>query len=263
MSEEKQTSTSKASDENRELQKQLKELKRANEEKEMKIKRMEGQALNQPSTETQAIIEDLQKQVEEIKNSQSSKPVYNASGKKEKYRPVTKDDIGDNAITYTARCVTKVIPGYLDENGVEVLAPHKIIVMNYAASDIRQDGKEQDILNFCSYTTKLKSEIKFLESHPEYGITFGKNMNEVAGHDPKEYEFKTKAAEMAASMSPESILSYAEMMKIPNYRRKSNKELRLLIVHYQVEQFKKESETLQDKLKKSILDQALKASQTN
>lgn len=247
-----------APEENKTLQAQIKELKRQNEEKDMKIMKLKTLPEVAPSNETQAIIEELQRQMSEIKNSQKTQQPIVVGGKKEKYRPVTPDDVGDDSVTFTARCVTKVIPGYMDENGMEVIAPHKIIVLNYAASDIRQDGKEQDILNFCSYSTKLVSEIEFLRSHPEYDQTFGENMNEVAGHDPKEYQFKTKAAEEVASMSPESVLAYADQLKIPNYRKKSIKSLKGLILRHLVEQFKKEADNLQDDLKKRLLAQAAK-----
>lgn len=253
----KKPTVSKAAQENQELQKEIRELKKQNEEKEMKLANLDNQKAVQQSDETAAIIENLQRQIEEIKRGQASQPVYDRSGKKEKYSTPRPEDILDDAVTFTARCVTKVIPGYMDENGVEVLAPHKIIVLQYAASDIRQDGKEQDILNFCSYSTKLKKEIEFLREHPEYGITFGENMNEVAGHNPKDYEFRTKAAEQVASMSPESVIDFARMIKL-NYHNKSNKQLKSAIVAHLVSEFQKEADGLQNDLKNRILEQALK-----
>lgn len=247
-----------ASDENKELKRQLKESKRQNEEKDMKIVRLETAPEAEPSDEIRAVIEDLQRQVKEIRKADNIKPVIGRDGKPSKYRPVRPEDIGEDAITFTARCVNKAIPGYLDDNRVEVLAPHDMILLTYAASDIRRDGKEENILTFCSYTTKLISEIEFLRSHPEYNQTFGENMNEVAGHDPKEYQFKTMAAEQVASMSPESVDGYAKMLNVKNRATKPNKVLKDIILRHLVEEYKKKADDLQDDLKNRLLAQAAK-----
>jgi len=249
--------TSRAAQENIELQKQIRELKKQNEEKEMKLASLDNQPAVKQADETAAVIENLQRQIEEIKRSAVQQPVYNAQGKKEKYREVIPEDIGDDTITFTARCVMKVIPGYQDENGVEQLPPHKIIVMNFAASDIRQDGKEENILNFCSYSTKLISEINFLRAHPEHGLTFGENMNEVAGQNPKDYEFRTRAADHVGSMSTESVIGYMKMLKV-QYHKKTNKQMKDIIVSHLVKEYQSEATDLQDALKTRILEQAAK-----
>ena len=253
-----ETTTSKAAQEKEELQKQIRELKKQNEEKDLKLNNLKVKEVVQQSDETMAIIANLQLQMEEMKRAAATQPVFISTDKKSKYRPVTKEDIGDDTITFTSRCTMKVIPGYMDENGVEVLAPHKMISLNYAASDIRQDGKEEEILNFCTYSTKLISEINFLKSHPEFGLTFGDNMNDVAGGNPKEYQFKTKAAEAVTSMSPESIIGYADMINVPNRYSMTNKQLKDAIVVHLVKEYVKEADDLQDKLKNRILEQAAK-----
>lgn len=252
-----ETKTSKADLERLEMQKQIKDLKKANEEKEMKLANLDNQKAVQQADETTAVIENLQRQIEEIRRSSVAQPAFNAQGKKEKYRPVTPDDVGDEHITFTARCVLKVIPGYQDENGMEVLPPHKIITMNFAASDIRQDGKEENILNFCSYSTNLISEINFLRAHPEHGLTFGENMNEVAGQNPKDYEFRTRAADQVSSMSTESIIGYMKMLKV-HYHKKTNKQMKDIIVAHLVKEYQSEANDLQDALKTRILEQAAK-----
>lgn len=242
-----------------ELRKQLKAERGSKEELELKIKSLDRTDAVE-SNEVQAAVENLQKQLEELQKAQRVQPTF-IDGKKPKYRTVLPEDIGDDTVTFTARCVMKPIPGYMDENGVEILAPHRMILLRFAASDIRQDGKEEEVLNFCNYTTKLKSEIDFLKGHPEYGITFGDNMDEVAGHDVKEYQFKTKAAAEVASMAVETIIEHAKVMEIPNWQQKSNRELKGYIVANMVKQYMNESSKLQDELKKRIFEQAAKMQQ--
>jgi len=243
-----------------ELEKQLKEQKAKAEEAELKLKSLDRAPVVQESNETQAVLENLQAKISELEKAQKVQFIT-VDGKKPMYRPVAPEDImggDDKAVTFIARCVMKVIPGYMNEYGVEVVAPHKMIVFNYAASDIRQDGKEEDILNFCQFTTRLKSEVEFLQGHPEYGLTFGENMNEVAGHDVKEYQFKVKAAEQVNSMSPESVQEYCKMLKITNYMRKSTKELKNYIVASLVVEYKQQDKILQKNLQDRLFEQARK-----
>jgi hypothetical protein len=252
-----QTSTLTARE--KQLQKELRDAKKKAEDLEMKLSSVDRGPQVQESSELTAIVENLQAQIEQMKTSQAAQPVIVApDGKKEKYRPVTPQDIAKDgeAVTFYARCAFKVVSGYTDEKGMEVFPPHKLIKMNFAASDIRQDGKESEVLIFCSYTTKLQSEIDFMRNHPEYGIVITEGMKEAAGHSVKEYQFKTKAAEQVASMSPESIIDYARMLKIPNYTTMRTRELKTIIVQHMVGQFLKEQEALTSDLQARMLLQA-------
>lgn len=257
-----ETASSKASNREKELQQKLRDAEKKAEALEIKLQSVNRAPAVQQSAEVEAVIQNLQKEIEDMKRNQATAaPVILQDGKRPKYRDVTPDDIQEDTVTFYARCTLKVVSSYMDENGMEKLPPHKIITMNYAASDIRQDGKEQEILNFCSYTTKLKSEIEYLRNHPEYGITITEGMKEAAGHNVKEYQFKTKAAEQVASMSPEAIADYARMMKVPNWMKKSNKELKLIIVEAIVKDYMKQAEELSDELQKRMLANAAKAAE--
>jgi len=244
----------KISEEEKELQKQNRELKRQLEEAESKLMSVDRAPEVKESNETLAVMENLRIKLEALERAQQVQ-TYTVDGKKPKYRTVMPEDIlpTEESVTFTARCTNKVIPGYLDQHGREILCPHKMIMLKFAASDIRQDGKEQDIINFCTYSTHLKSEIEFLRNHPEFGYTFSDNMNEVAGHDPKEYQFRTKAAEQIGSMSPESVVGYAEMLRVPGWQSMSNKQLKGIILDHLVKEFKQQANDLQDKLKEKLL----------
>lgn len=151
-------------------------------------------------------------------------------------------------VTFVARSVLYVVASYRDYRGIEKLPPHKLIVFQYAASDIRKEGSEDKILNFSQYTTNLKTEIDFLRGHPFYGITFGENTDEMANEDVYEIQYKTRAATMLATMSPESIYQRAEIYKIPNWRQRSAEQLRSLIVVEMSKEFRREYEAQQKEL---------------
>lgn len=250
--------SSKLTEEQKKLQEENRKLRLEKEALEMKLASVDRAPAVQESNETDAVIENLKLQVEALARKADQAPIYRADGKKEKYRPVTPDDIQEDSVTFYSRCTYKVVSGHMDEHNREILPPHKIIKMQFAASDIRQDGKEQEILNFCSYTTKLKSEIEYMRSNPEYGIVITEGMKEAAGHNVKEYQFKTRAAEQVASMSPESIVDHARAMDIPNRDTKSIRDLKLLIVEAMVKEFVNQAKALSDDLTNKLLQQAAK-----
>lgn len=251
---------SKLNPEVQKLQEQIKKLERENQEKEMKLQTLDNRDQEEApavSDELSLVIANLQQEIENLKKRGSGQTVVVDPNAKKgpQRRPPTPDDLveDEKARTYVARSVIKVIPGYMDQNGIEVISPHKVIRFDYAASDIKKDGKEDNIINFCTYTTRLKTEIEFLESHPEYGITFSQNMNEVAGHDAKEYEFRAKASQEVMSISPESLPAHCEQWDIKGWHGKSNRELRQIIVNKMVEAYVKEAKRQQEDLQKRIL----------
>jgi len=144
-------------------------------------------------------------------------------------------------ITFTSRSVLYVVASYRDHRGIEKLPPHKLIIFQYAASDIRKEGREEQVVNFSQYTTNLKTEIEFLRSHPYYGITFGENTTEMVNEDINESRYKITAATQLSTMPPEVIFDRAKDYKIPNFRSKSAEQLRHLIVSEMAKEFKAEN----------------------
>jgi hypothetical protein len=172
-----------------------------------------------------------------------------------KFRPPTPADLQDEAITFTARTVIYIVASYL-KDGIEYLPPHKLIVFQYAASDVRKEGREEDVKSFSQYTTKLKTEIAFLRSHPFYNIAFSENVNEMMKEDTKEIQFRTSAAAIMQDASPESVFARAEEFGIPNWRSKSAAELKPIIIQKMSDQYRtREAEIQEDILRRQTLRQ--------
>jgi hypothetical protein len=192
------------------------------------------------------VINSLQAQV----NLLSAQVLGASQGKKLMFRqPVATDILPDReSVTFTARSVIYIVASYIDSQGLEKLPPHKLIVFNYAASDIRKEGREEEIKNFSQYTTNLITEIEFLRSHPFYGITFSENTNEMMNEDVKETQFKVRASLQISTMSPEDVYARANEFSIPNWRKKAASELKPLVLNHMVAQYKKEERALQEDL---------------
>lgn len=254
----KTTKPVKETDEVKELRKQLKAVKEKNEDLEMKVA-IKSQT-TQDSPEMQKVLEHLQEEINSLKKEKAEQPVVGFDGKRQKYRKPTKDDIlpDGEAVTFTARFVMYVVGSFMDEAGIEHIAPFKMIKFIYAAADIKHDGKEDSIINFCTYTTRLKPEIDFLRENPQYGLMYSENMNEVATMDHKEFEFKSRVAAEVGNMAPESILEHARVYKIPGYETKAVKSLRPLVAAHIVKDYVKEAAQLQkDRLLKMQLQKAV------
>jgi hypothetical protein len=153
-------------------------------------------------------------------------------------------------VTFTARNVLYVVASYRDHRGLEKMPPHKLIVFQYAASDVRREGKEETVKNFSQYTTNLKTEIEYLREHPYYGIAFSENTNEMMDEDMLDTQFKIRAATQLASATPENIYVRAEQYKIQNFRNKSANQLRILVVNAMALEYKKEKKSLDDEILK-------------
>lgn len=235
----------------------IKQLKKDNEALELKLRSLDKAPAAKESDEVMTVIENLSKKIEELERRPQQ--VQTIDGKKPKYQTKDPKDLlpDGEGVTFTARYVLKVIPGYMDATGLEVVAPYGIISMKYAASDQRMDGKEEEIINFCSYTTRWKKEIEFLRGHPEFGVTFNDNMNKVAASNPKEHQFRSQAGHAVSGMSPESVLSYADQYKI-NADKKSIKDLKPLIMEAMVKDFMAQEKALNDEISDRILKQAAK-----
>ena len=234
----------------------IKQLKKEKEALEMKLMSVDRAEPAQEADEVLLAMEQMRKELDEIK----SRPVQvqTIDGKKQKYQQKDLKDLlpDGQGVTFTARYVMKAIPGYIDKNGMEVVAPYNIILMRYAASDQRMDGKEEEIINFCNYTTRWKKEIDFLRAHPEFGVTFSDNMNKVAGHNPREYQFRVQAGHEVAGMSPESVISYATQYKIKGSDKMSFKQLKPLILEAMVQDYVEQQKVLNSEIQARIFQQA-------
>jgi hypothetical protein len=154
-----------------------------------------------------------------------------STGKKLLFKPVPANDYQDKAVTFTARAVFYIIASYRNNKGMEIFPPYKLLKFQYAASDRRMDGKEEEIINFSTFTTHLKAEIKFLREHNLYGITFSENANTIINEDVRKQEYRTRAAQAVSAMSEEAVIGKAREMKIPNVMSATVRDLRTVIVH--------------------------------
>ena len=224
-------------------------LERAEEEKK-KLTDQLADLKNKPvaAVPDSGTMEQLKAQVELLSRQVTS----GATGAKLRFREPTATDlvpVGEE-VTFTARNVLYVVASYRDHRGLERMPPHKLIVFQYAASDVRREGKEETVKNFSQYTTNLKTEIDYLRDHPYYGIAFSENTNEMMDEDMLDTQFKIRAATQLASATPENIYARAEQYKIQNFRSKSANQLRILVVNAMATEFKKENKELNDELLK-------------
>jgi hypothetical protein len=227
----------------KELYEKNQELDEKNKEIERLRKQLETKEVTQAPN--QELINQLNTQAAQI--DQLSRQVMGAAqGKKLLFRQPIAADLQDESIVFTARSVIYIVASYTDSRGLEQLPPFKLIMFQYAASDIKKDGREETIKNFSQYTTNLKPEIEFLRNHPLYKITFSENTNEMMNEDTKEFQFRESAALQLSTMAPENVYNRARELKIPNWEKKSAAELRFTIVQRMSELYKTEAAALQD-----------------
>jgi hypothetical protein len=238
----------------RELYEQKQELAAYKEELERAKEELRAaKALTKESKTTavpdNSIIESLKAQVEGMQRQMVG---LAPNSSKLMFREPTEADLvpPGEEITFTARSVLYVVASYRDYRGIEKLPPHKLIVFQYAASDIRKDGKEEQIINFSQYTTNLKTEIEFLRSHPFYGITFGENTTEMANEDVNETQYKVRAATALSAATPEVIFQRAQEYNLPNWRSKTVEQLRYLIVDAMAKEYKADYKRQQEDIVK-------------
>lgn len=238
-----------------ELQKKLNELEKMNkqlmEEKAQKEESTETTPAPAPgmAPEVAIALKNLQAEVDRLRNQ--APQVITMGEKKEKYRPVSPDDWQEESIVFTARSILYVVGSYRDHKGVEILPPHQPIVFQYAASDIRKEGREDLILNYCQYTTNLKSEIDFLRSHPHFGIAFSENANQMMSEDVMDTQYKVSAASQVNAMSAQAIYERCKQYNIP-YHSKRLEELRILIIHKMAEENKASAAAIKSEREKRM-----------
>lgn len=133
-------------------------------------------------------------------------------------------DIQETKVTFSARSAGYVISSYI-KNSVLYVAPFKSIYFKYSGSDIRKNGKEQDIVCYCTYTTNIIKEIEFLRNHPLYGIGFSENLNETVSADAKFLYRLTAIISRLKSMSSDQMINNAAREKINIHGGMSNEQI--------------------------------------
>jgi len=192
-----------------------------------------------------AEINDLRAQLELLSN-QIMKQQSQIDPSKTRYKPVPPNDFQDEGVTFSSRRVFLIIGSYLDAKGVEVMPPYKLIKLQYAASDIRKDGMEDTIVNFCEFTSHLKAEIQFLRDHPLYGIEFFENLNETMASDSRHSEFRIRAAQQVASMSDEAVIQAGHQFRIPRITQMSVRTIRPILVSVLGDKYIQAAKDLED-----------------
>jgi hypothetical protein len=264
MSTEKKTVTTEKNDKNKvdaatiKTQRELYEKTQEIEDlkKELEFAKSQHKAAPVSQAPDEGVINEMRAQIQLL----SSQIRTGASGDKLKFRMPTQADLvpESESVIFTARSIYYIVGSYLDKDGIEQIPPFKLISFQYAASDIRKEGREEEIKNFSQFTTRLKPEIEFLRNSPYYNITFGENTNEMMQVDTKELQFREAAATALQSATPEAVWAKAEALKIPNFRQKSASELKGPIMAEMVKDYKKQEEALQkDIIQRNLLRQSV------
>jgi len=240
------------------LAKEVRDLKEKLEEanKETPVEETKAEAKSVPAAEEVRIpsvqderqvaeINDLRAQLELLSN-QIMKQQSLLDPSKARYKPVPPSDFQDEGVTFSSRRVFLIIGSYLDKKGVEVMPPYKLFKLQYAASDIRKDGMEDSIVNFCEFTSHLKAEIKFLRDHPLYGIEFFENLNETMASDSRHSEFRIRAAQQVASMSDEAVIQAGHQFRIPRITQMSVRTIRPILVSVLGDKYIQAAKDLED-----------------
>jgi hypothetical protein len=231
------------------LQKKVKELEKKLEEQQL-AKAAETTADPILPTATPTQMDDRDRQINELTAqvkllADQVLTTQTLPGRdRPKYKPVPPDDYQEVGVTFSARRVFFVIGSYMNHKGIEVLPPYKLFKFQYAASDIRKDGMETEIVNSCTFTTHLKGEIEYLRDHPLYGIEFFENLNETMSADSMYREFRVRAAQQVVAMTDEAVINNAHQMGIDEVDRKSTKTLRHLVANLLGDQYVKEAKEL-------------------
>jgi len=234
------------------LQEELKNKEKAIEDLQgliFKLQEASQQQASDKPKKSDIDIATLRQQVESLTTQLTAlsqqRAVTTPQGARVLFREPVASDLQEDSVTFTARSVLYVVGSYRDHRGLEVIPPHRLITFSYAASDVRKDGREEEIRNYSQYTTKLKTEIDFLRNHPHYGITFSENLHNMMQEDVLDIRFKANAASQLAALPPEAIFERAMEYKIPNANQKSADQLRQLLVEIMSSEFKQAEKDMQ------------------
>jgi hypothetical protein len=196
----------------------------AEKDKEIERLRLElTEKGNQPATSNALSAENVPQawvermaQLEGMVKVLSGKPssVSINSGKpKEWETPITKEDIQEKVVTFSARGTCYVTSSY-DLDNVRHVAPFRPIRFVFAGSDRRRVGKEEDIINYCVYSTNVIKEIEFLRAHPLFGLQFSENLNDMISADAKQLAKMTAVVSRFRNMSMDVLLPMAQRERL-------------------------------------------------
>lgn len=194
----------------------------------------------------QLLLAEMQAQIKLLSDQVLTQQTLVGPGKP-RYLPVPEDDFQDIGITFSARQVYLVIGSYLNSKSMEVMPPYKLIKFQYAASDIRKDGREETVVNSCTFTSHLKAEIKYLRNHPHFNVVFFENLNKTMSVDSLYQEFRVKAAQQVVAMTDEAVLSNAHQM-LTGVDRVPVKDLRAMLVAKLGDQYVQDAKELDNDL---------------
>ena len=158
------------------------------------------------------------------------------------------DDIQEKFVTFSARGVFYVISSY-KKNNVLYIAPFKPIAFQFSGSDRRRVGKEEDIINYCVYSTNITAEIEFLRNHPLFGVEFSENLNEMLSQDAKFISRITSIISKFKSVSNEVLIPMAQQAKL-NTARLSREDM---IMELATREVKKEMAEETERTKASLV----------
>ena len=234
-----------------ELQKKVLDLQEANERLQESQKEVLS-AEKGVQVESNSELEVLKSQVR-LLSDQIMRTQSQIDPSRIKYKPVPPDDYQEEAVMFSARQVYLIIASYINDRGMEILPPYKIFKLQYAASDFKKDGTEESIVNYCTYVTHLKAEIKFLREHPGYGIIFFEDIKDAVSSDYLYTEFRTRAAHQVQSMSDEAVVGEATRLKVPKLTQHSVRSLRSELVSLLGNEYIRSAKELEDQRAKERL----------
>ena len=158
-------------------------------------------------------IHQLEGMIEGISKTKLTPVSTNPHKPSEWLRMPTEKDIQQQTVTFSARGCIYVTSSYV-KNNVTYISPFKPIEFVFAGSDRRRMGKEEDIINYCVYSTNLIAEIEFLRNHPLFGLAFSENLNEMLSQDAKMLSRLTSVVVRFRSMSNEVLFPMAHKVKL-------------------------------------------------
>lgn len=199
------------------LKKEFLSLIKKNEELSAKIAEMEASKLDTPSVQNSGELTVLKEELANLKGIIAGMghvaPTITGGMDplrvKWANRKPTHKDIQDTYVTFSARAVAYVITAY-SKNNVLYEAPFKAIEFKYAGSDIRKNGRESEVVNFCTYSTNLKEEIEFIRNSPLYGVEFSENLNKIVSEDAKMLNRMSSTLARLRTLSLEHLIPMAK-----------------------------------------------------
>jgi hypothetical protein len=179
------------------------------------------QPVQNVTPEIQAKMAELQGMINVLMHKTNS--TVNTSEDRWKVSP-TAVDVQEETVTFSARSAGYVVSSYV-KRSVLFVAPFKPIHFQYSGSDIRKNGKAQDIVCYCTYSTNIIKEIEFLRNHPLYGIGFSENLNQTVSADAHLLYRMTAIITRLKSLTTDVMLNMAQREKINIHAGLGNEQI--------------------------------------